>query len=212
MHSLIVIGGMGPSDLIGLSDRRYDRIIAADSGYDLAVSLGLKVDTVVGDLDSSSYSAVLRDSGMHVSSRDKDESDFELALAETNGGSYDLLGGGEGRLDHTMSIFSSFIKFSPPEIWVTRADFMVLLRKASFEAPEGMQISLFPALVGREARVSTHGLVWDLDGGILGPAFISLSNRTKGGHVDIDSDGLLFARFEKEKLAFSVPDANIQLC
>ena len=212
-RSLVLIGGRGPEDLSGLDTSIYRSIIAADSGYDLAISLGLEPDIVVGDLDSTEYSEVLRGSGMHVSSRDKDESDFELALMSLDEDEdYDLLGGGEGRIDHTLSIFSSFIKFRPPRIWKTRVDYMVSFRAAYFHAPVGTEVSFFPARLGSRAAVDTYGLVWNLYEDSLSPSFMSLSNRFEDEDISIRSTDTLFARFDNAKLDFSALDVNIKLC
>ena len=212
-RSLILIGGKGPDTLEGLDIASYRSIIAADSGYDLAMELGLVPDIVVGDLDSTKFGDRLRHSGMHVSSCDKDESDFELALmALEEGEDYDLLGGGEGRIDHTLSIFSSFLKYKPPRIWKTHVDYMLSFREASFRCVHNTEISLFPALIGTSATVSTEGLVWNLKEGILSPSFMSLSNRFEDEDIYIRSTDTLFARFDNAKLDFSALDVNIRIC
>ena len=212
-RSLILIGGSGPDDLLGLDTSIYRSIIAADSGYDLAVKLGLTPDIVVGDLDSTRYSEVLRKSGMHVSSRDKDESDFELALMSLRDDEeYDLLGGGEGRIDHTLSIFSSFIKYRPPRIWKTRVDYMVSFRESDFHADIDTEVSFFPALLGQSPTVDTYGLVWNLSDDVLSPSFMSLSNRFEDEDISIRSTDTLFARFDNAKLDFSSLDVNIRVC
>ena len=212
-RSLILIGGKGPETLEGLDIKSYRSIIAADSGYDLALKLGLVPDIVVGDLDSTEFGEKLRKSGMHVSNRDKDESDFELALMSLDKDEeYDLLGGGEGRLDHTLSIFSSFIKYRPPRIWKTHVDYMISFRSVDIHAPRETEISLFPAFLGTSAEVSTEGLVWNLEDGVLSPTFISLSNRFKDEEIYIRSTDTLFARFDNAKLDFSALDVNIRIC
>ena len=212
-RSLILIGGKGPENLEGLDISSYDRIIAADSGYDLAIRLGLEPDTVVGDLDSTMYGDVLRGSGMHVSSRDKDESDFELALMSLEEDSeYDLVGGGEGRIDHTLSIFSSFIRYGAPRIWKTHEDYMLSFREADMKCIPGTEISLFPAKLGTLCNVDTYGLVWNLSDDTLSPSFMSLSNRFESEHISIRSTDTLFARFDNAKLDFSLLDVNIRIC
>lgn len=212
-RSLILIGGKGPDTLEGLDIKSYRSIIAADSGYDLALKLDLVPDIVVGDLDSTEYGDKLRKSGMHISNCDKDESDFELALMSLEEGEeYDLLGGGEGRLDHTLSIFSSFLKYNPPRIWKTHVDYMLSFRSADLHAPKETEISLFPALLGNEAEVSTDGLVWDLKARKLSTSFMSLSNRFKDEDISIRSTDTLFARFDNAKLDFSALDVNIRIC
>ena len=78
MRALVVTGGLAPARVDWLP--HYDRTIACDSGYDTAMRLGLEVDEVVGDLDSTSFRKDLVASGIIPCSHDKDESDTELAL------------------------------------------------------------------------------------------------------------------------------------
>lgn len=85
-------------------------LIAADSGLDLALALGVRVDLVVGDLDSASTGALTRarDQGVTVNQfpRDKDETDLALALdaaRDSGATSVLVLGGGGGRLDHLLA-------------------------------------------------------------------------------------------------------------
>ena len=212
-RSLVLIGGKGPETLEGLKMDSYRSIIAADSGYDLAIKLGLEPDVVVGDLDSTMYGDILRGSGMHVSSVDKDESDFELALMSLEEDEeYDLLGGGEGRLDHTLSIFSSFIKYRPPRVWKTHVDYMVSFREADFTSEPGTEISIFPARLGSVCKVDTYGLVWNLSDDNLSTSFMSLSNRFESERISIKSTDTLFARFDNAKLDFSSLNVNIRIC
>ena len=79
--SLVFTGGEGPlvKPLI-FEKYPYSRIIAADSGYDTARKLSMKVDDAVGDFDSSLYRDELIAEGFEPCPRDKDYSDSELAL------------------------------------------------------------------------------------------------------------------------------------
>lgn len=78
LRTLIVTGG-DPEGLTGPSDH-FDLVIAADSGFDHASALELKVDLVVGDFDSISPKARLGQVATEVHPRDKEHSDLELAL------------------------------------------------------------------------------------------------------------------------------------
>jgi len=85
MHKFIFLG-------CGTSDKSFykkhleetrtagDMVICADGGYRVAASLGVKPDLVIGDLDSLSESKI--EAGIEVVryGREKDFSDFELAL------------------------------------------------------------------------------------------------------------------------------------
>jgi len=85
MHTFIFLG-------CGTSEKRFyrkhlektrtagDTVICADGGYRVAASLGVKPDLVIGDFDSLSESKI--EPGIEVVryEREKDFSDFELAL------------------------------------------------------------------------------------------------------------------------------------
>jgi thiamine pyrophosphokinase len=87
-------------------------VVAADSGVDAALALGLRVDLVVGDLDSVSPTAMeeVVASGATVERHpaDKDATDLALALGRAvalvaDGGDVVVLGCGGGRLDHLVA-------------------------------------------------------------------------------------------------------------
>lgn len=107
-HVIVCIGGEPPypdPDAIPGADL----VIGADSGVDVALQLGLRVDLAIGDLDSISDAALgtLRSWGAVVEacSPDKDASDLELGLrrALTLGARViTVVGGAGGRLDHEL--------------------------------------------------------------------------------------------------------------
>ena len=85
-------------------------VIAADSGVDHALALGLRVDVAVGDFDSVSPGGLARveADGARIERHpaDKDKTDLELALDEAvRAGAHDItvLGIGGGRLDHLLA-------------------------------------------------------------------------------------------------------------
>ena len=114
-RSVIVIGGGGAVDA-GLAGRLPEvaPVVAADSGVDAAAALGLRVDVVVGDLDSASPEAVAaaEAAGARVDRHpaDKDATDLALALdcaaALLDGdadGDIVVAGVEGGRLDHLLA-------------------------------------------------------------------------------------------------------------
>lgn len=134
--ALIVAGGDAvdaseltpPLERLGWSVTGLDRVplIAADSGADLALDLGLVPDVVIGDMDSISPLSLtaLDEKGVPLirHPRDKDRTDLELALDETasrlgvasravtpttvagtaSAHTVLVLGAGGGRLDHLL--------------------------------------------------------------------------------------------------------------
>ncbi len=85
-------------------------VVAADSGADLALALGLRVHEAVGDFDSVSPAglAALHEAGtvLDVRQPDKDATDMELAMTAALRHTPDcimVLGGLGGRVDHELA-------------------------------------------------------------------------------------------------------------
>jgi thiamine pyrophosphokinase len=154
-------------------------VIAADAGVHEAERLGLRVDLLVGDLDSADAAAVARveASGGRVdrSPTDKDASDLELALvaaAVADARQVLVLGGDGGRLDHLLG--NAFLLASPRfadlriDAVLGAARVHVVRDEGGMEGFPGELVSLFA--VGGPARgVTTEGLRWRLDGDALMP-------------------------------------------
>lgn len=159
--------------------------IAADSGLDTALSWGLDVDLVVGDLDSvgaDSVGATTAEVQSH--SPDKDATDLELALIAAMRRQPDrilVLGGQGGRLDHLLATAQLLVsdRWAPVELeWVaTRARVLVVRHGVSIHGVEGGLLTLLA--VGRKAAgVTTTGLRWNLDDATLLPGSThGVSNR-----------------------------------
>jgi len=188
MAALVVTGGEGPDRNPGIP---HDRIIAADSGYDLALALGLKPGCVIGDFDSTSRKDELLSLGYVPLRRDKDISDTEAAIASLRGSEYDIYGGGGGRSDHFVGILALFDRYPLFRLWLTKHDLMVGIKgKMTFSLPPESDVSLFPA-TGKGCIVMTHGLRWELDGAALSHGFISLSNRNVCEEFSVEADNPL---------------------
>ncbi len=105
MNAFVYLGGTVSPD--GFMDKpsEGDLIIAADSGYANALLLGVKPQIVVGDFDS--YNGELpRDIEKLQVPAEKDFTDSQLAvdIAKKKGAeNIFLIGGLDGRLDHTLS-------------------------------------------------------------------------------------------------------------
>lgn len=114
VRAVVVVAGGGspPPGVIALLPEGAP-VIAADSGVDTALALGLSVDLVVGDLDSVSPAglAAAEASGARIVRHPvaKDATDLALALGEAagllgeGGGEVIVLGGHGGRLDHLLA-------------------------------------------------------------------------------------------------------------
>ena len=113
-HAIVVAGGHHPPQALTVHIPSHDFVVAADSGLEVALALGLTVTHVVGDMDSVNPAALARaEAGGAVIQRvphDKDQVDTELAVlfARTLGaGAITLITAGGGRLDHQMGVMSA---------------------------------------------------------------------------------------------------------
>ena len=106
MKALIFVGGGIAAENINLTKDEDDIVIAADSGYLNAKELGFLPDLLVGDFDSLGKEKI--PSGIEVSKlpTEKDFTDTQAAceIAMENGAREIIIVGGlDGRLDHTLS-------------------------------------------------------------------------------------------------------------
>lgn len=180
-----------PPDLIGPDDV----VIAADSGYDSARMFGVSVDLAVGDFDSTRYGREIETVRHERHSRDKDESDTFLAIArgvEMAGNDYVLVGGGGGRTDHLLALYSLFDRFGPPVSWHTACEdsYLVKGQRRFHGLEEGSTVSFFPARLTGSAIVDAGPLRWPLDGYPLSFGTISLSNRTLDSVLEVRAEGV----------------------
>ena len=192
MTGILLIGGKAP-DLKSVKTilTRADCVVAADSGFDLARTYGVVPDIVVGDMDSVSGSEAFNsfpDEKKLIHPVDKDETDTELGLEALKDHGCDeriILGGGEGRLDHTLGILSLFERGPRPDLWLTgRESIMSIEKEAVFDTYPDQQISLFP-LGTEECTMSSEGLRWELDGLKWVRGDFGLSNRAVSTRVRI---------------------------
>jgi len=209
-HTVIVVAG-GERDVDAVTiDPTGALVVAADSGVDFALELGLHVDVAIGDFDSVSSEGLARvqaDGGRvesHPSA--KDETDLELALHEAMRlGATDLLvlGAGGGRLDHLMANFLLLASpdYAPCRISAVAGPARVHIVRGREPATElrcGVGELLTLLAVGGAARgITTHGLRYRLNGETL-PSGTSrgVSNVVESTPASVElEDGTLLAIF-----------------
>ena len=154
-------------------------LIAADGGAFHLDSRGLKPDFIIGDLDSVDDGLIQRlaDSGVELLkySRDKDETDLELALLFSLGINEEeilIFGGFGGRWDHSLANVLLLIHPQLKDREITFVDkgqrLWLVQNQAEIRGSPGDVISLIP--IDGQARVSfTKGLRWQLEDEILLP-------------------------------------------
>jgi thiamine pyrophosphokinase len=189
--ALLVIGGERPP-FAALSPRlrEVSYICAADSGLDALRAWGLKADLVVGDMDSVADPSVLSEYPEVLSfSREKDDTDTELGLAELRRRGFDrilMAGGGGGRLDHLLALRALLERPSGPDEWLCSGERVVrVAERTAFSVAPGSTVSVFP--LGRGASgMHSEGLRWPLDGLSWDEGRFGISNIADSGAFLVD--------------------------
>ncbi|MCP3975515.1 MAG: thiamine diphosphokinase [bacterium] len=175
-NSVLVIAGGDPwSGPLPHLESSISRVIAADSGVELALQLGLPVSVVIGDMDSASPESLAeaQRGGARIDRhpRDKDATDLELALdlARSDGAtSIIVIGGAGGRVSHFLgnAALLGSTKYADMTIrWLLPgADIHVVnsLQPAVVSGQSGDLLSLIP-LGGACGGVTATALRWSLD-------------------------------------------------
>ena len=171
--AIVIIGGDAPPLSVLSVLPAGALVIAADSGVDHALGLGLRIDLVVGDLDSVTPDGLRRAeaAGARVERHptDKDATDAELAIDAAVAAGCDrvvVVSGGGGRLDHllgSVALLGRGDVAADVEGWIGTAHVVVLRGPASttVDAPAGSIVSLVP--LASAIGVTTSGLRWPLD-------------------------------------------------
>lgn len=178
--AVVVIGGDPPHPAAVDRLPPGALVVAADSGVDHALALGLHVDLVVGDLDSASPGAVAaaEAAGATVERhpREKDAIDTELALeaALARGATrLVLLAGGGDRLDQLLAglllLGHPALSAVSVEAWVGPAHVLAVRGpgEVRVHGETGALVSLVP-VHGPVTGVETEGLRYPLHGEALG--------------------------------------------
>jgi thiamine pyrophosphokinase len=201
--AIVVAGGDAPPP--GRTIPAHTSVIAADSGLDHAYACGLRVDLLVGDLDSVSDGALARAraEGVAIDHRPqaKDETDLELALGHLSARGTTqalVIGLGGGRLDHALGnlLLLAAERFAAIAIdaWVGDATISVIRVRRRLSLHGGDVVSLL-ALGGPAFGVTTHGLEYPLRHETLWPGSSrGISNVVVDGPIMVEvADGVLLA-------------------
>jgi thiamine pyrophosphokinase len=176
---VVVAGGEAPGRQAALAVPAGATVIAADSGLEHAVALGLDVAIAVGDFDSASAAAVADAvaRGVRVARHPaaKDATDLELALEEALALRPDrvvVLAGEGDRLDHLLSLLLLLGagRFADVVVDAVVGDARVHVVRGErvLAGAPGELVSLL-ALHGPAEGVRTEGLEYPLEGETLEP-------------------------------------------
>lgn len=165
---LIVAGGVASAEEAREAAKDADFIIAADGGFSLASRAGLRVDLLVGDMDS--LDSPPQNIPILKFPREKDATDLELALDYARGTDPErivVVGAFGARLDHTLANANLLEKYDLPVV-LFHQGFRVYLVVDELEIPAalGDLVSLIP--LSAEVRgIFTWGLRYPLHDGVL---------------------------------------------
>lgn len=166
-HILVLCNGAPPSEeLLKATHKWSDYFITADGGANVALSMDLPPDVVIGDMDS--FDTETPASFKVIEQADQETNDLEkaLALAHQRGGTHIRILGATGRrLDHTLKNLSVLKQFHPRFQRLSILDNFgeIRLLPATFQQgiPVGTPLSLFP-LSGKVSGITTTGLKYPL--------------------------------------------------
>jgi len=197
---LIFAGGDVPAAPLAEELPAADLVVAADSGYDLAVSEGFAVDVLVGDMDSIATEVIPGHVIVERHPVDKDRTDLEIALAKVAVEGPErvvVVGGSGGRLDHELAVATLITSERWARIgevdWVTARGWAYVVRgRRIIHGDVGGLISLI-AMGGTASGVTTRGLRWNLSRADLHHGMtLGVSNVFEGPIADIKvEDGCL---------------------
>lgn len=193
MKGILFIGGEAPDyNIIKNELLDAELIIAADSGFDTALKMGIKPDIIIGDMDSiSNKEKILQypPEKVLIFPKDKDETDTELAikyLKDVNINEIIIIGGGGGRMDHFLAIVLLFDREFSPDIWYTNSTrFQKITGSINISLKKDILVSFFPTGKG-VCRMKSKGLKWPLDGLVWSRGDMGISNIVTQDPFSID--------------------------
>ena len=171
----VFVGGNAPHPFVAPVVQQCSLVVAADSGWTHARSVGVTPHVLVGDFDSISAEDLANARSLNIKlfehPSNKDFTDAELAIdIVCNSTSTTLLfvSGGGDRLDHITSILHVLTDTKLASLKVcaiigdTRVDFVTAKHQLTATCEFGDIVSLLP-IGGPTSGVSTQGLRWSLD-------------------------------------------------
>jgi thiamine pyrophosphokinase len=175
--SLIFAGGLAPSDSTLQAVRKIEQVelvIAADSGLHTAQKLCLRVDAIIGDMDSVDENALAeaksRGTKIIEHDRDKNFTDLHSALlyaVECGTEKITVVTAGGGRLDHQLGViaamFDPLLRNTQVEAIWDNEEIFALQGPTSCEfSAEVEDIVGLQAFSTSAMGISTTGLRWQL--------------------------------------------------
>lgn len=173
-----------------LAMARAPRLVAADSGADRLLALGLEPEAVIGDFDSISAAAraALGPGRLHPIA-EQDTTDFDKALRSVAAPFVLALGFAGARMDHGLAVLNALVRHRD------RVCVVIGPKDVVFHVPPvldltlrvGDRFSLFPLAA---VQGQSDGLRWPIDGLAFAPdATIGTSNEVSAPQVRLRMGG-----------------------
>ena len=163
-------------------------LVAADGGANSCIAAGVEPCAVIGDLDSitDETRAALPEARI-IEYADQDITDFEKCLRLIDAPFVIATGFTEGRLDHTLAVFSVLARcIGPPTIVLGIEDLAFAApRRLVLDLPEGTRFSLFPMA---PVKGCSTGLRWPIGGLTLDPLGRLGTSNLASGRVELEFD------------------------
>lgn len=167
----------------------FKKVVAVDGGLDHCEKMGIIPCMIIGDLDSVSEASLKKYSDIPILkySRDKDESDLELAIQELlkqGIESLALFGVLGQRVDHLLYTLYLLTRYPSKLVILSEEETIFCLQNQSqVAASPGQTISLIP--LNQVTEVTTEGLKWEVHQATFDKKFMSLSNICLGNSFNV---------------------------
>ncbi|MGL1894032.1 MAG: thiamine diphosphokinase [Spirochaetaceae bacterium] len=168
MNSILITGGEIPDYNLVKHLFTNVYVCVADSGYDWVLENNIDFDFLVGDMDSIKDTENLKlipNEKIEQFSTHKDDTDTIIGLKhlkKMGSKSVILIGGGGGRLDHLLGVFSLFETDLAPDVWFTKHEVVHKVHgKLSLGQFNQSSISIYP-INKVDCSIASYGLKWDL--------------------------------------------------
>lgn len=186
-------------------------VMAADSGADTALALGLTPQAVAGDLDSISAAtrAAIPPERLNEIA-EQDSTDFDKCLRNIDAPFVLALGFAGPRLDHALAAMTTLIRRRSPPCFMLGADDVVFAAPPALtlDLPAGTRLSLFPF---GEVRGTSAGLRWPIDGLTFTPADRVGTSNEATGPVSLGTQGPCLVILPKAHLPAALAGCGIAL-
>ena len=185
-------GGRFSASLLAQARTLAPRLVAADSGADRLLALGVEPEAVIGDFDSISPKARARLAGrMHLIG-EQVTTDFDKALRSIDAPFVLGLGFAGQRLDHGLAVLNTLVRQPAKRCLILSGSDVTFLapRSLDLSLPKGSRLSLFPM---GAVQGESEGLRWPLQDLHFAPdGMIGTSNEVSGPvRLRFDADRML---------------------